>query len=732
MRNKPIKNFLSIAAVLVVCATLPASTPKSKTFRTQQDYESGEVKGVSINYNGEVSLAPRIDELHASSLPFLWASAVDSKGNVYAAGGNSGEVYKIDRNGNATKVFEVPEVHVYCLAVDKGNLYVGSSPQGKVYKVPFGKKVNASEAVFFVPEEVYIWSLVLDAQGNLFVATGEKGNIYKVSKNGEGQLFYASDEAHVRKIVMTQAGDLIAGTANNGLLLRISPQGKAFVLYDSPLVEITALLVSAEGFVYAAATGEQKTLRAAPAPSRTAQKNAESGDKGRGQGDEDDVLELHLQPLSAGGGSKQFGEVYQIAPDGVVRTYQTLKSERIYSMERAGAGSILLGTGDKGRLYKMNSRGEMTLLSAVDEMQITALQRNSENNVYIITSNPGKVYLLSAGKNKNGHFISQVIDAGVTSHWGAISWETNKAGSSGVSAVTRSGNTDKPDKTWSDWSQSYTMSAGQAIKSATARYLQVKVNLTSSNGEDSPVLREMSFSYLQRNVPPQIKQVRIHPPGEYYPESASKTKSNSLMGNGSEEGQNGFQSQSSLSRKSNKKGYRSVSWVVHDDNGDELSYFVFFRGEYDKNWRTLAEDLTGSVYSWDSRLMPDGRYFVRLEARDDLSNPPAMVLAVERVSEPFVVDNTGPAVSGIKVSQRGDATVISLTVEDAMTKLKSVEYGVNAAEWELVYPVDGICDTRLERFEITISPRLSGENSIVIKALDANGNIGFGTHNFKL
>ncbi|MCZ6819856.1 MAG: hypothetical protein O7G31_10260, partial [Calditrichaeota bacterium] len=327
MQNKPIKNFLSIAAVLVVCATLLASTPKSKTFRTQQDYESGEVKGVSINYNGEVSLAPRIDELHASSLPFLWASAVDSKGNVYAAGGNSGEVYKIDRSGNAIKVFEVPEVHVYSLAVDKGNLYVGSSPEGKVYKVPFGKKVNASEAVFFDPEEVYIWSLVLDAQGNLFVATGEKGNIYKVSKKGEGQLFYASDEAHVRRIVMTQAGDLIAGTANNGLVLRISAQGKAFVLYDSPLVEITDLLVSSEGFVYAAATGKQQALRAAPR--RTTQKDAESGDKSRGQGDEDDVLELHLQPLPTGGGSKQFGEVYQIALDGVVRTYQTLKSERI-------------------------------------------------------------------------------------------------------------------------------------------------------------------------------------------------------------------------------------------------------------------------------------------------------------------------------------------------------------------------------------------------------------------
>lgn len=731
MRNKPIKNFIAIAAVLVVCATLPASTPKSKTFRTQQDYESGEVRGVSINYNGEVSLAPRIAELHASGLPFLWASAIDSKGNVYAAGGNSGEVYKIDPSGNATKVFEAPEVQVYSLAVDKGNLYVGSSPEGKVYKVPFGKKVNASEAVFFDPEEIYIWSMVLDSQGRLFVATGEEGNIYKVSKKGEGQLFYASDEAHVRKIVMTQAGNLIAGTADNGLVLRISPQGKAFVLYDSPLVEITALLVNSEDFVYAAATGKQKALGAAPR--RTTQKDAESGDKGRGQGDvDDDVLELHLQPSSAGSGSKQFGEVYQIAPDGVVRTYQTLKSERIYSMERAGSGSILLGAGDKGRLYKMNSRGEMTLLSAVDEMQITVLQRDSENNVYILTSNPGKVYLLSAGKNKNGHFISQVIDAGVTSHWGAISWETNQAGSSGVSAVTRSGNTDKPDKTWSDWSPSYTMSAGQAIKSASARYFQVKVNLTSSNGEDSPVLREMSFSYLQRNVPPQIKQVRIHPPGEYYPESASKTKPNSLFGNGSEDDHNGFQSQSSLSRKSNKKGYRSVSWVVHDDNGDELSYSVFFRNEHDKNWRTLAEDLTGSVYSWDSRLMPDGRYFIRLEARDDLSNPPAMVLTVERESEPFVVDNRGPAVSGIKVSQRGDATVISLTVEDAMTKLKSVEYGVNVAEWELVYPVDGICDTRLERFEITISPRLSGENSIVIKALDANGNIGFGTHNFKL
>jgi hypothetical protein len=63
------------------------------------------------------------------------------------------------------------------------------------------------------------------------------------------------------------------------------------------------------------------------------------------------------------------------------------------------------------------------------------------------------------------------MDAKVISSWGKVSWRfTNSTGGS-LKISTRSGNTDKPDNSWSDWSPPYP-SSGQQISNPKARYLQ--------------------------------------------------------------------------------------------------------------------------------------------------------------------------------------------------------------------------------------------------------------------
>ena len=241
--------------VLVTFSFLQASTPKIKTYKGQRDFSSGEPKGVSINPNGEVLLAPQVTEIFKSDSPFVWGTVLDDAGNLYAAGGSKGQVFKIDKQKKSSLFFEVEELQIFALAASKKNLYVASSPNGKVYKIAFDSKPS-SGTVLFEPAEVYIWAMALDSKDNLFVATGEKGNIYKINNSGKSSLFYESEEDHVRKIAFDKKGYLIAGTANKGLILRIDPSGKAFVIYDSPLVEITDVFVSDNGDIYAAATGD--------------------------------------------------------------------------------------------------------------------------------------------------------------------------------------------------------------------------------------------------------------------------------------------------------------------------------------------------------------------------------------------------------------------------------------------------------------------------------------------
>ena len=60
----------------------------------------------------------------------------------------------------------------------------------------------------------------------------------------------------------------------------------------------------------------------------------------------------------------------------------------------------------------------------------------------------------------------------------------------------------------------------------------------------------------------------------------------------------------------------TVRWGAHDENGDELVFDVYVRGDGEKNWRLLRSHLTERFYSFDSIRIPDGGYRIRVVASD--------------------------------------------------------------------------------------------------------------------
>jgi YD repeat-containing protein len=610
----------------------------------------------------------------------------------------------------------------------KGILYIGASPKASVFKLD-PSLGNAKAELFFETEDVYVWSMAFDGAGNLFVATGEKGNIYKVDKSGSASLFYESGDDHVRKLMFDAQGNLIAATANKGLVVRIDKNGKGFVLYDSPLVEITALTMDKESNIYAAAAGDSPLPQTARRPTQV------EGDSGDGDESGGEALEVTIQPVagrSAQRAARQSSALYRIETDGVVRTYWENESDRIYALLAHGqGGTVLMGSGENGRLYEISSDGGHTLITQLDELQITELGMDAGNRFYFGTSNSARVYRSTDGKSTAGEYLSEVFDADVSAQWGMINWATKADRPGNITLQSRSGNTSNPDQSWSDWSSPYTEANGQAIQSPSARFFQFRLSIPAGRPETSPVVQEVAFSFLQKNIAPEVQEVTIHPPGEYYPDFTNYLASNSRVDDEGDGGQNGFQTPS-FGRKSRRAGYRAISWRTSDDNGDKLRYTIYYRGEKEKGWKVLAKDFGGPVYCWDSQLMPDGRYLAKVVARDDLSNPPSMALSKERESAYFVIDNTGPFVQAVQTKNEGGKTKIMFTVSDAWSAVSRVEYGINASEWSLTYPVDGICDSKREMFEIVIDSAVKGTNSIVIKANDDVGNIGFGTANFEM
>src|SRR5215471_8871165 len=301
--------FSRLALLSLLLATAGwAQTTRTWDQTKYDDFEHGTAHGVAISSDGSLTLAPSFTSLYTSPSTYTWDIASDGQGNVYAASGSPARVYKITPDGKARIIFAPQELQVQALAVDKsGAIYAATSPDGKVYKIVHGGPTpgqapetahttaevaaaqegakppqpgekpqtsvavdtSYSTSVLFDPKTKYIWAMALDRQGDIFVGTGDRGEIFRIDPSGAGSLFFKSDEAQIRVLTFDNNGDLLAGTDGSGLVYRISPQGQAFVLYSAPKKEITALAVDSADNIFAAGVGEKRGSTPPPAPGGT-------------------------------------------------------------------------------------------------------------------------------------------------------------------------------------------------------------------------------------------------------------------------------------------------------------------------------------------------------------------------------------------------------------------------------------------------------------------------------
>ena len=94
----------------------------------------------------------------------------------------------------------------------------------------------------------------------------------------------------------------------------------------------------------------------------------------------------------------------------------------------------------------------------------------------------------------------------------------------------------------------------------------------------------------------------------------------------------------------------TVRWAAHDDDGDELTYSLYLRGDGETVWRLLKDKITDKAYSFDATLIPDGGYRIKVVASDAPSHTPSDALTGEKVSDRFEIDTTPPVVTGLKAA----------------------------------------------------------------------------------
>ena len=463
---------VALRKILVVqCALLFAMLAFGEGTRTWEqskfdDLTKGTTQGVAIRSAGGLELAPAFKDLYTTPSAYIWKIAADAQGNLYAAAGGPARVYRVTPAGQSTTIFETHELQVQALAVSKsGVIYAATNPDGKVYKLEPGTGTNKnapagettagawSSSVYFDPGTKYIWDLALDAAGNLYVATGDRGEIFRVTPKGEHSEFFTSDEAHIRVLAFDAKGNLIAGSDGSGLVYRIAPDGKAFVLYSAPKKEITALALDSAGNIYAAGVGEKRaaaaaqplTITPAPAPSTQHLEGATAAITITSVGAAGPTMMTNFP--APGSGATGGSEIYRIAPDGSPDRIWTSRDDLVYALAFDQQGHLLAGTGNRGNIFAIRGEDEFTELLKASASQITAFAPAPGGGLYASTSNLGKLFFMSESPESVGSYESDVYDAHIFSRWGRA--EVRAQGN--VEILARSGNVDNPDRNWSAW-----------------------------------------------------------------------------------------------------------------------------------------------------------------------------------------------------------------------------------------------------------------------------------------
>jgi hypothetical protein len=736
--------LLSTLLLPIIAASTIAFAEGTRTWEQSKFEEliKGTAHGTAFRSEGGLELAPAFKAVATTPSTYIWSIASDAGGNIYAAAGAPARVYRITPDGQTATIFEPQELQVQALVVAKnGIVYAATAPDGKVYRLATTKRVAQAESrplktdakissdsstsswsasVYFDPGAKYIWDLALDNAGNLYVATGDHGEIYKVSANGQHSLFFKSDEVHIRVLALDPKGNLIAGSDGSGLVYRIAPNGEAFVLYSAPKKEITALAIDSAGNIYAAGAGE-KRAGSSPQPTISipatvpAQNAPTTGGVVNLASTASAGPSFPAPALGATGGS----EIYRIAPDGAPAHLWSSREDLVYALGFNQRGRLIASTGNRGHIFAVNGVDDFTDLVKASASQITAFAAAPGGGLYVSSSNLGKVFLLGPGPEAEGSYESDVFDARIFSRWGRCSMR----GSGTVELYARSGNVDNPDRNWSPWTRVDLAGSGE-LNVPSARFVQWKSVLHS--GTPGPRVDSVLLNYLPKNIAPEIDDIAVQQ-GFRYPPASRGTGVEAQTA-----GQSRFEAPPQPIRDHNSIGIR---WAAHDDNDDQLVYSVYYHGDNESRWLLLKGDLSDRFYSFDSSLFPDGGYTVMVVASDAPSHSPGEALYARKVSARFEVDNTAPVIEKLSATLESKEIHVRFHASDSFSSIKRAEYSVDGGDWQFVEPLGQLSDSRTEDYDfrvavqqaVAVSPAMDetvgGDHVVVVRAYDRFDNL---------
>lgn len=773
MKRLPLRLLACAALALSSMSAARAVVTDKVDHETFAAFIDGDFENVSLTSDGHLELAPSMISLAAATDPIIWAAVQDGQGNVFFGTGNQGKVYKLTPKGELSPFFAPNEVMVHALAIDgAGRLYAATSPNGRVYRLD----ASGHAEVFCNPGETYIWAMVFGRDGSLYLATGNRGKVLRVpasdSTPAKVETYFETKEANISALALDRDGNLLAGTNPHGYLYRIDKADHGFVAFNSGRNEIKQIAVAPDGTIYAstfvgAAKSEQPSGPGAiSGPVSASDGDGSPGDNGspaskadsssRAQSssilaDENAVSGFpqgtRASNLAGGTGGSSQGAIYRIDPTGFFTRYWSAPDEEaIYSMILLRDGSLLAGTGEKGRIYSVADENHWRLLQKAGEgSQVAALLPDTAGSkqCFAATSHPARLYRLDFSLAESGNYTSKAFDSRQKSLWGRMHPAGDVPAGTKLEFSTRSGNTDKPEKTWSDWSESRPMGAEIATASPSARYLQYRVQFkrdAASPGATAQLRRVLVY-YQNQNGAPVISRIRVHAEGFGVSKmplpqqsEAQGTNLDQLLDGAAPTAANPSASPTMMRppmRVTKSPGFCTVVWEASDPNQDKLTYSVAIRAEADKQWTTLVDKTEESFFSFDTTGFRGGFYFVKVSASDAPSNTPETAKTTEAVSEAFLIDNTAPVLTVKRQEVLKDRIRLVVKAADGASVISSAAYSLDGKDEVALRPDGLIFDSSDATFTVELTGLNPGTHSLLVRVQDEARNASVLKLNFE-
>ncbi|MBV8553851.1 MAG: hypothetical protein JOY54_21335 [Acidobacteriaceae bacterium] len=734
-----------VLALCSIAGVLSAATTTDWQIAGFNDFLKGRLSGLSLSVDGTLQLGPSVRWEARLNQPALWSLTAARDGNMYAATGHQGKVFRISSDGKSSVVWSAQQAEVFAVCVDpSGRLYAASSPNGSVYRIENGQ----AKEVWHSPAK-YIWALQAAPDGSIYAATGEPGQIFRIDAGGRAELFYDPGQMNVTALHLAPNGHLYAGTDPNGLLYEISGRKDGTIVYDSSLPEISAIAIDPRGFLYVAAMGGAVATRtttsastATPSSSAVvvttptvitvteAAGTASDGDDAANVKTSDQSKNPTSTASTTTAASSaavvevsgvEKSAIYRISPNRVVETLRSSKDDNVYDLLLQG-DSVLFSTDDHGRIYRLRD-GNLSLIAEPGDGETTRLVQSGET-LYAAASNPARVFAFEAGGTTGGSYESPVHDGTSVARWGHLQW---RGSGDGVKFRTRTGFSARPDGTWSAWSGPISDPEAALITSPAARYIQWRAEWTAGS---TARINAVDVPYLPQNRPPAVRSITVTSvlatntakTAAAAPPSAS-TYSVTVTASG--EPPSASTTTTATQSASNLQTTQTqISWQADDPDGDKLVYSVYFRPEDANEWQLIRSRMFENTLLLDPDVFADGRYLFKVSASDAPSNAPEFAREATLVSTPVLIDNTPPLVTLGQPRRNGTSLDIDVSAHDNASPLRLCEYSLDAFFWQPVEAVDGVTDSPDERFHLHLDNVRPGEHLLVFRVFDTANNAG--------